>query len=130
MTGSKTLLYLAAVFSLVAALIHLWIMPQHFEEWWVYGTFFLVVGIAQGLYGTALLRRPREPLLLLGIGGNLLIMSVGLYLVTRTVGVSLGSHAGGVEGVGAIDLCATMSELALVVALGAMLLGGLPRKSS
>ena len=124
---SKTVLYAAAVFSLLAALMHLWAMPGHFEEWWGYGTFFLVSAVAQGAYGAALLRLPSRPLLVLGIGGNLSI--VALYLLTRTVGIPFfGPHAGEVEGVGVSDLLATGAELALVVALGAVLLRGLPRE--
>src|SRR3712207_991194 len=125
---SKMILYAAAVFSLLAALIHLWAMPEHFEEWWGYGTFFLVSAVAQGSYGAALLRRPSRPLLLLlGVGGNLSI--VVLYLLTRTVGIPFfGPHAREVEGVGVADLSATAAELALVVALLAVLLRGLPRE--
>ena len=40
--GRGRTLYAAAALSLLAALIHLWAMPEHFEEWWGYGTFFLV----------------------------------------------------------------------------------------
>ncbi len=124
---SKTVLYAAAAFSLLAALIHLSVMPEHFEEWWGYGAFFLVLALAQGAYGAALLRRPSRPLLLLGIGGNLSI--VALYLLTRTVGIPFfGPHAGEVEGVGIADLSATAAELALVVMIGALLLRGLPRE--
>ncbi len=123
---SKLVLY-AAAFSLLAALVHLWAMPEHFEEWWGYGAFFLVSAVAQGSYGAALLRRPSRPLLLLGIWGNLSI--VALYLATRTVGIPFfGPHAGEVEGVGVADLSATAAELALVFALGAVLLRGLPRE--
>ena len=110
-----------AAFSLLAALIHLLVTPEHFEEWWGYGTFFLIAAVAQGAYGVALLRWPRPPLLVLGLGGNLSI--VVLYLVTRTVGIPfLGPHAGEVEGVGATDLCATVSELAIVLGAGVVLL--------
>ncbi len=124
---SKTVLYAAAIFSLLAAGVHLWAMPEHFEEWWGYGAFFLVSAVVQGAYGAALLRRPGRPLLLLGIGGNLSI--VALYLATRTVGIPFfGPHAGEVEGVGVADLSATAAELALVAALGAVLLRGLPRE--
>ncbi len=124
---SKTVLHAAAVFSLLAAGIHLWVMPEHFEEWWGYGAFFLVSAVAQGAYGAALLRRPGRPLLLLGIWGNVSI--VALYLATRTVGIPFfGPHAGEVEGVGVADLSATAAELALVFALGAVLLRGLPRE--
>jgi hypothetical protein len=47
---------LYAALSLLAALIHLRVMPEHFEEWWGYGTFFLVCTVAQGLYVPILLR--------------------------------------------------------------------------
>jgi hypothetical protein len=49
---------LYAALSLLAALIHLRVMPEHFEEWWGYGTFFLVCTVAQGLYVPLLLRWP------------------------------------------------------------------------
>jgi MFS family permease len=120
-------LYVAAAFSLLAALIHLWVIPEHFEEWWGYGAFFLICAVAQGVYGAALLRWPRRPLLLLGIGGNVSI--IALYLLTRTVGIPFfGPHAGEVEGVGVTDVCATASELGLVVVLLGVLLRGLPRE--
>ena len=124
---SKTVLYVAAAFSLLAALIHLWVIPEHFEEWWGYGAFFLVSAVAQGAYSAALLRWSRRPLLLVGIGGNVSI--IVLYLLPRTVGIPLfGPHAGEVEGVGVADLFATTSELALVVVLLGVLLRGLPRE--
>ncbi len=122
---SRPVLYAAAALSLVAALIHLWVMPEHFREWWGYGAFFLASALAQVLYVPLLLGRPSRGILLLGIGGNLAIVS--LYLLTRTVGIPLfGPHAGEVEGAGFMDLCATTSELGIAAALGALLLRGLP----
>jgi hypothetical protein len=110
-----------ATLSLLAALIHLWVMPEHFEEWWGYGMFFLVATIAQVVYIPLLVRWPNQTVLLLGIAGNSAI--VLLYLFTRVVGVPLfGPEAGEVEGVGIIDVCATASEAAIVVALGVLLL--------
>ncbi|MEJ7871774.1 MAG: hypothetical protein WKF67_05910 [Rubrobacteraceae bacterium] len=124
---SKMILYAAAVFSLLAALIHLWVMPEHFEEWWGYGAFFLAAAVAQGLYCAVLLRWPHRSLLLLGIGGNLSI--IALYLLTRTIGIPFfGPHAGEVEGIGMLDVSATAAELALTGTLGALLLRGLPRE--
>ncbi len=121
---SRLILYAAAALSLVAALIHLWVMPEHFREWWGYGAFFLASALAQVLYVPLLLGRPSRGILLLGIGGNLAIVS--LYLLTRTVGIPLfGPHAGEVEGAGFMDLCATTSELGIAAALGALLLRGL-----
>ncbi|CAA9448537.1 MAG: hypothetical protein AVDCRST_MAG02-653 [uncultured Rubrobacteraceae bacterium] len=54
MERSREALRVAAGLSLVAALAHVWAMPEHFAEWWGYGGFFLVVAVAQGLYVQAL----------------------------------------------------------------------------
>jgi hypothetical protein len=83
----------AAALSLVAALVHLWVMPEHFEEWWGYGAFFLVSAFFQGAYAPALVRWPRPWILYLGIVANLGV--VILWLVTRTVDIPFfGPHAG------------------------------------
>jgi hypothetical protein len=114
-------LYVAAALSLVAALIHLWVTPEHFEEWWGYGAFFLVAALAQALYTPLVLVWPTRVVLLGGIAGNLAI--VVLYLLTRTVGIPLfGPGAGETEGIGFIDLYATASEVGIAAALGAALL--------
>jgi hypothetical protein len=87
--AARGLLYSAVVLSLVAALIHLWVTPEHFGEWWGYGTFMLVSFVAQAIYAVALLVRPRWPLLLLaGASGNLAI--IGMWVVSRTVGIPWG----------------------------------------
>src|SRR5215204_722336 len=120
-TGRGRTLYAAAALSLLAALIHLWVMPEHFEEWWGYGTFFLVAAAVQVLYAPIVLIWPTRMVLLSGIAGNLAI--VALYLLTRTVGIPLfGPGAGEVEGFGLADVCATASEVGIAVALGAALL--------
>jgi hypothetical protein len=46
MERTRVFLYAAAL-SLIAALTHAWAMPEHFEEWWGYGTFFLIAAAAQ-----------------------------------------------------------------------------------
>jgi hypothetical protein len=116
-----------AALSLMAGLVHLWVTPEHFEEWWGYGAFFLVAAVAQVLYVPLLIRWPNRTVLLLGIVGNSAI--VLLYLLTRVVGIPLfGPEAGEIEGVGIIDVCATMSEAAIVVALGVLMLMGIARE--
>jgi hypothetical protein len=123
----RGVIYAVAVLSLIAGLIHLWVMPEHFEEWWGYGAFFLVAAVAQLVYVPLLVRSPNRTVLVLGIAGNSAI--VLLYLLTRVVGIPLfGPEAGEVEGVGIIDLCATSSEAAIVVALGALVLLGIARE--
>lgn len=121
MSIPRTISYVAVTLTVVAASVHAWATPEHFEEWWGYEVFFMLVAAAHGLYGPALIRSPRRPVLLLtGVGGNLAI--IVLYLVTRTVGVPFfGPHAGEVEEVGVIDLAATLAEVVLVVALAALL---------
>ena len=42
--------------TLGAAMIHVWAMPEHFGEWWLYGALFLLVAVLQGFYGVALWR--------------------------------------------------------------------------
>jgi len=121
MDRPRSVLCTVAALSLLAALIHLWVMPEHFEEWWGYGAFFLVAAAAQVVYIPLLLQWPNRTVLPLGIGGNSAIAL--LYLLTRVVGIPIfGPEAWEVEGVGILDLCATSSEAAIVFALGVLLL--------
>ena len=116
-----------AALSLVAAVIHLWAVPEHAWIWWGYGVFFLAAALSQGLFGVAVLRWPSQPLAVAGIFGNLSV--VLLYLLTRTSGVPIGPHAGGVEEAGLLDMSATIAEMGLVVVL-VTLLGGRYRKAT
>ena len=115
----------AAALSLLVAAIHLWVVPEHFEEWWGYGAFFVVLAVAQGLYALGLLRWPTRSVLLLGAAGNLAVAI--LWLVTRTTGVPLlGPHAAEVEDVGVLDLACTLGEVGIVAGLGTLAMRGLP----
>src|SRR5215212_5617075 len=117
----RGMFYAVAMLSALAALIHLWVAPEHFTEWWGYGAFFLVAASAQLLYVPLLVLRPNRTVLLLGIIGNSAI--VLLWLLTRVVGIPIfGPEAWEVERVGMIDVCASASETAIVVALGGLLL--------
>jgi len=121
---SNTIIYVVSALSLLAALIHLWVTPEHFEEWWGYGTFFLIVTGGQAAYALTLLRWSGRPLLLVGVGGNLAI--VILWLVTRTSGIPLfGPHAGDIEEVGGLDLVCTLAEIGIAALLGMLALKGL-----
>lgn len=122
--GGRTRLtvYSAEALSMAAALLHLWVMPEHFEEWWGYGLFFLAAAAFQATY-TMLMPRlfKRQSFLIAGAAGNLSI--IALYLVTRTIGVPLGPHAGQLEEIGVVDVAATSAEALLVVILAALSLG-------
>ena len=124
---TKGLLYSAVGLSSVAALIHLWVTPEHFGEWWGYGSFMLASFVAQAIYAAALLVWPRWRLLLqAGVSGNLAI--IGMWVVSRTVGTPLGPMGGEVEGIGALDLICTASEVVLVVLLVGLLADLLGRR--
>ncbi len=114
---SKRWLYGAAVLSFVAGLIHLVVGPEHFEEWLGYGLFFAVATVAQVMYALLIVAwKPTRSLLLVGIIGNGLI--IGLYLVTRTLGIPFfGPHAGDVEPVGVLDTISKIVELGLIACL-------------
>ena len=112
---------LAALCSLGAAAIHFAVAPEHFEEWWGYGLFFLTIASFQSLYAVGLLAsqvwNERVPWYrLIGIFANLLI--IGTYVVTRTTGIPwLGPEAGEVEAVGVPDVVSKSLELMLVLFL-------------
>ena len=75
-----------------------------------------------------LLRWPGQRLLLAGIAGNSAIIL--LYLLTRTVGLPFfGPGAWEIERVGPLDVGATVAEVVIVVALGALLVWRLSRQN-
>jgi hypothetical protein len=116
----RMVLFAAAALSLVDALVHALVAPEHFAEWWGYGIFFVLTAAFQVLYSVVLLLRSQPPVLLAGVVGNLMLMA--LYIITRTAGVPLlGPSAGEAQMVEQIDLVSKTVEVALVVALGALL---------
>jgi hypothetical protein len=106
---------IAAALALFAGWAHLVYMSSHLREWWAYGLFFLVAGIAQAVFAVALVRWPLPRVALAGIAGNLAI--VALYVDTRTIGVPLGPHAHAIEQAAAPDLLTTGCEIVLIVLL-------------
>lgn len=121
----------AASLSLAAAVAHSLVTSEHQAEWWGYGAFFMAATLAQTSYAIVLFLQPwhasadfREErgigtarlVYLAGIVGNLAI--IGLYLVTRTIGVPfLGPDAGKVEEVTAISVVSKLLELGLIYCL-------------
>ncbi|MBA2632888.1 MAG: hypothetical protein H0U86_07825 [Chloroflexi bacterium] len=122
---------LAASLSLGAGVAHSMVMPEHQLEWWGYGAFFMVATLAQTSYAIVLFLQPwhapadrREErgvgtarlVYAAGIVGNLAI--IGLYLVTRTIGVPVfGPEARKVEEVTTISVVSKLLELGLIYCL-------------
>jgi len=107
----------AIVLSAIASSVHALATPEHLEEWVGYGLFFIAAAAAQGVYSVLLLYLgPAKWLLWAGIIGNASI--VGLYAVTRTIGIPFfGPEAGEIEAVGVLDTISKVTELALIVCL-------------
>jgi hypothetical protein len=101
-----------ALASLCAALVHVAVMPDHFEESVVYGFFFLLASLGQLAFAVAVVARPTRRLVLAGVVGSGLI--IGLWLVSRLVGVPIGPDNGGTEEFGVLDILATAAEVVVV----------------
>ena len=118
-------LALVASLSGLAAGIHLSVAPEHFDEWWGYGTFFVLAALGEVALVVALAVRPRAWVVQAGIWGSVVTML--MYLLSRTSGIPLGPAAGAVEAVELPGLAATAAEGALVIVL-CRLLGGRERR--
>lgn len=103
----------AVIASLLAAGVHVIVMPEHFDESAEYGAFFAVAATAQIGYALLVAWRPSHALLRTGIAGNASV--VALWAYTRFVEVPLGPGRGAREEIGGLDLLATGAELAVVV---------------
>jgi hypothetical protein len=103
-----------ALLSIGAAVIHFAVIAQHLNEWWLTGTFFVVVALFQLAWAVAVLARPSPPLYLMGAVVNALVVIT--WIVSRTAGVPLGPESGEAESIGLPDVLATSFEALLVAA--------------
>ncbi len=101
-----------AITSAVAAVIHFSVSGEHFQEYWAFGVFMLVVAWLQLAWAIGIVVRPTRLLLVLGGIGNSGVMAV--YIVTRTVGDVIGPTPHAVEPVGFGDAFCTACEAVIV----------------
>ena len=106
------LLYAIALCSAGAAAIHFSVAKTHFEEYTLFGVFFVGSGIAQLVWPIWVLLQRWRPLLVLGAIGNALI--VALWAVDRIWGLPLGPEHWKPDTVGFGDSAASALELLLV----------------
>src|SRR5918997_5012179 len=102
MAARRSSLGLAVALTIGAAMIHVWAMPEHFEEWWFYAVLFLLVALLQGFYGVALWLWGGRTVFILGMGGNLAV--VVFYLVPRSLCVPFAPHVGSREAARGVQL--------------------------
>jgi hypothetical protein len=125
---------LAAV-SVGAAAIHFAVVFEHFREYVLYGTFFLIISWAQLIWAAGLFWQPsgfsasrgtpqqsrlwQRIWLWLGIVGNAIILVV--YIASRTAGLPFGPDLHNPESVGALDVVGCTLEFVLIIGCAALL---------
>lgn len=115
-----------AVASAGAAAIHFAVIDQHFEEYWLFGVFFVGVAVAQLGWVVAVVSNPTRTVYVVGALGNALIAAT--WVISRTIGLPFGPEAGEPEPVGIPDVVSTAFELAVMVGTLLLLRGlELPR---
>ena len=113
-TQAEQLVFIAAVLVFASSVIHSVVIADHFEEYWLFGSFFAVVTLAQAVWVMLVFQEPLDRrLLVVGAVGNALLIAV--WAVSRTVGVPFGPEPWSPETIGAIDLLSKADELAAVV---------------
>jgi hypothetical protein len=103
----------AAAFSAGAAAMHFAEVSTHYEEWWLFGAFFLTVAWFQAVSAVAFVARSDRRLPLGITVVNLAV--IGIWVWSRTTGLPIGPEAGEQEPIAAADLLATVLEGLLVV---------------
>lgn len=96
-----------------AAGVHIYVIPEHFEESALYGAFFVTLAVVQLGWAALVSVRPTRALLAAGLAGNLSV--VLLWAATRFIAVPLGPGAGTREEIGALDVVATSFEVVVIV---------------
>lgn len=103
-------------------MIHLAYAPEHLREYLPLGVGFLAAGVLQLLWGLFIVLR--DSARALRLGGVFSLAFIGVYLMSRTVGLPLGPEAFHPETFGASDLLCCALEVP--VAFGALLLARRP----
>jgi hypothetical protein len=113
--GVAVIRWWAGFASLGAGIIHLAVASEHASEWWLYGVFFLVLGMVQIGWAVLAMEGDSLPVPLLFAWVNAAI--VGVWLVSRTSGLPVGPEPWGAEAVGVADFLCTALEAVVTVLL-------------
>jgi hypothetical protein len=110
-----------ALASIGAAVIHFLVTPDHFEEFVLFGVFFLGLGIFQAVWAGGVLVKPNVLVVAAGVLVSALV--IGVWTLSRTTGLPIGPEAGEPEAVGLSDVLATALEGLIVLGGTYLLLG-------
>lgn len=105
-----------AACSALAAGIHTWVVPEHYEEYTLFGVFFAVVAIAQVGWAVAVVGAPSPWLFSAGIALSAGVLAV--WLLSRTAGLPVGPEPWAAEPAALLDVVAGAAELGIIVVAG------------
>ena len=105
---------LPAAASIGAGVIHALVVPEHLEEWWLFGAFFVLCAAFQMAWGVAWIVAPSTGLARVAIVGNGAMVAV--WAASRSAGLPIGPEPWIAESIGSLDLLATGLELFIVIA--------------
>jgi len=110
---SKARLVAAAALTAAAGVVHLGQARGHFAEFPLFGALFLIAGLAQLLLATAILARPRGRLFVIAAAATPGL--IGVWVMSRTVGLPIGPTPWWPEIPGFLDMLTTLSEIVSVI---------------
>jgi hypothetical protein len=116
--SSRIITSCLALLAVATAVIHFAVAGSHFQQYWLYGVFMLVVAWLELLWAAAVIARPSR--LVLGAGVILNVGVAAVYIITRTVGDIVGPGAGTPEAAGFGDVLCTVFDV--IVAAGCVAL--------
>jgi len=120
-TLDAPLRWLLAGCSAAAAVIHFGYAPAHFDQYWLYGVFFVGAAWLQLACAAAFLLRPSRSVLVAAVVLNTAVVAV--WAASRTSGVWIGPNATVKEAVRFPDVLCTTLEVLVVWGCVALLSG-------
>jgi hypothetical protein len=115
----QTARWILAVCSAGAAVVHFAYSPAHMAEYWLYGLFFIASAWLQLAWAVTVVIQPRRWVLACGALLNLGV--IGVWALSRTVGVWVGPNATIKEAATFPDVLCTAFEAVVVVGALALL---------
>jgi hypothetical protein len=117
--STKNLTAWSAIATIVAGIIHLIIIPEHWEHAPAHGLFFLIVGVFQIVWGVAIWRTPSARVY--NIGAIMAGWLIVLYVLTRLLPAPFGH---GPEEVAWIDIVCKFCEALGMFTLAVLIFQG------
>ncbi|WP_082164378.1 hypothetical protein [Mycolicibacterium obuense] len=115
-TDSRLAVRLAAMASLGAAIVHVAVVPTHWQQWAPSGVFFLSLALFQLVWARNALVHTTIPVLTAGVLVN--AGALVLWAISRTAGAPFGPDAGHVELIAGADVCAMLLQMYVVMGAG------------